>query len=213
MSMIYTLRVVSDDAIAALHAEPEFIVPYLQGEKELTQAPVEEEAPKGVVASLVGIFRKPPAPVVPPPIPLPAPLLEPTAAEVELDKAWHGIHYLLTGEAWSEDEDAAANDPRQWLLYGGEEVGDIDVGYGPARAIKSADVRRWNEFLTGIDEADLRQRFNPEWMTQLVVYPSIWDRKPEEDDTLGYVLSYFEPLKETVASAAAQGKGLIVWLS
>jgi hypothetical protein len=214
MSMIYALRITSDQAIDALLADPRFIVPFLQGEKELIPEPAEEEeAPRGLVASIVGMFRKPAPPAPPPAIPLPAPLLADESEEEDLDKAWHGIHYLLTGEAWAEDEDAAGADPRQWLLYGGDPVGDIDVGYGPARAIKSADVRKWNDFLGGIDSASLRQRFNPEQMTKLVVYPSIWDRKLEDDDTLGYAIGYFETLKQTVASAAAQGKGLVVWLS
>ena len=55
-------------------------------------------------------------------------------ADFDIDKAWHGIHYLLTGTAW---EGAA---PLNFLVAGGRPVGDVDVGYGPARAFSGAEV-------------------------------------------------------------------------
>jgi hypothetical protein len=47
--------------------------------------------------------------------------------EANLDKAWHGIHFLLTGTNWAGDP------PLNFLVAGGAQVGDIDTGYGPAR--------------------------------------------------------------------------------
>jgi hypothetical protein len=38
-----------------------------------------------------------------------------------LEKSWHGLHFLLTGDAWMGDP------PLNFLTMGGEEVGDIDV--------------------------------------------------------------------------------------
>jgi hypothetical protein len=46
--------------------------------------------------------------------------------DLDVDKAWHGIHFLLCGQAWESPF------PLGFIL-GGEEVGDVDVGYGPAR--------------------------------------------------------------------------------
>src|SRR5215203_4027303 len=54
--------------------------------------------------------------------------------EIDLDKSWHGIHYLLTKTAW------AGEPPLSFLVLGGAEVGDIDVGYGTARAFRSDEV-------------------------------------------------------------------------
>ncbi len=48
-------------------------------------------------------------------------------AEADLDKAWHGIHYLLTGTAWKGEP------PLCYLVRGGQTIGDVEVGYGPAR--------------------------------------------------------------------------------
>lgn len=55
---------------------------------------------------------------------------------VDLDKAWHAIHYLLTGEA---DE---VPGPLGFLVSGGAPVGAIEVGYGPARAFTSSGDAR-----------------------------------------------------------------------
>ncbi|MGW4155458.1 DUF1877 family protein [Micromonospora chersina] len=44
--------------------------------------------------------------------------------ELDLDKWWHGIHYLLTGTDWQIGEGAGA------AILGGAEIGQ-DGGYGP----------------------------------------------------------------------------------
>src|SRR5262245_58137806 len=46
---------------------------------------------------------------------------------LDTDKAWHITHFLLTGEAWGGAE------PLANAVLGGTEIGDEDVGYGPAR--------------------------------------------------------------------------------
>src|SRR4051812_22134863 len=57
------------------------------------------------------------------------------AEGIDIEKSWHGIHYLLTG---TRDE---GDGPLNFILAGGQEVGDVDVGYGPARAFTSEQVR------------------------------------------------------------------------
>src|SRR5690349_11334743 len=47
---------------------------------------------------------------------------------LDLDKAWHGLHFLLTGTDWG------GTPPLNFIVAGGETIGDVDVGYGPARA-------------------------------------------------------------------------------
>lgn len=42
------------------------------------------------------------------------------------------------------------------------------------------------------------------------VYPNIWDRDPEEDDALGYLIEYFDRLKAFCARTSASGRGLVV---
>src|SRR3569832_1383456 len=63
---------------------------------------------------------------------------------VDLDKAWHGIHWLLTGSA-----DPTAETLSDAIL-GGEGIGE-DLGYGPGRLLAAARVGAVAEALDGID--------------------------------------------------------------
>ena len=44
-----------------------------------------------------------------------------------LEKAWHGLHYLLTGDAWG------GGPPLNFIVMGGDEIDGVDTGYGPPR--------------------------------------------------------------------------------
>jgi hypothetical protein len=59
----------------------------------------------------------------------------------------------------------------------------------------------------------LEVRFDPSAMTKLDIYPSIWERPREEDDTFGYLLENYDALKAFVEGAAKEGEGLIVCLT
>ncbi len=126
---------------------------------------------------------------------------------LELDKAWHGIHFLLTNSDWKGEK------PLCYLLHGGQPIGDIDVGYGPANAITSKQVADFDAALEKIDEVEFRSRFNPKLMMKNEIYPTIWDRPLEEDDTLGYLCHHFMALKDYVKTAKQANKGLIIWMS
>lgn len=62
-------------------------------------------------------------------------LLEGEGWQIDLDKSGHGIHYLLTGS------DGEGDPPLNLLVSGGKTIGDIEVGYGPARALTSQQVQ------------------------------------------------------------------------
>jgi len=125
----------------------------------------------------------------------------------DLDKAWHGIHYLLTGTAYQGEG------PISYLLTGGEDVGDVDVGYGPARALSPAEVHEFQQALAPVTPEDLRARFNPAEMKTMNIYPDIWDRDPAEDDSLGYCLDYFKVLRNFVDETAFRKQALLIYLT
>ncbi|HKE96334.1 MAG TPA: YfbM family protein [Povalibacter sp.] len=127
--------------------------------------------------------------------------------ETHLDKTWHGIHYMLTQSAWEGDA------PLNFLLAGGIEVGDLEVGYGAARVFSSEQVTGIAGALQRLDESFLRSRFNPDEMMSLEIYPTIWDRDPKEDDPFGYCAEYFVELKSFVRRAAERKTGLLIHLS
>jgi hypothetical protein len=124
--------------------------------------------------------------------------------EADLDKAWHAIHYLLTGTAWEGEP------PLNFLLRGGSEIGDIDVGYGTARAVDASAVKEINAALAELSEETLKNRFIPAEMMELQIYPEIWDRNPEEEDLFGYCIENFSDLKGFVGRAAENGLGIVI---
>ncbi len=124
---------------------------------------------------------------------------------IDVDKAWHGIHYLLTGTS------DGGSEPSALAVLGGEEVGD-EVGYGPARFLTPLQVASVAVALNAIDESNFRKRFAPKAMANAEIYPEvIWERDGE--DALDYVVQNYLPLVEFYKAAAQRGDGVIAWLS
>jgi hypothetical protein len=124
--------------------------------------------------------------------------------ELDLDKSWHGIHFLLTGTAYEGEP------PLDFIVRGGVEIDGADVGIGPARAMKSDDVRPVADAIERLPADELRERFDPERMLEEGIYPDIWDRDPAEDDTLGYLIEHYAELRAFVRRAADRDDGLII---
>jgi hypothetical protein len=125
----------------------------------------------------------------------------------DLEKSWHGIHYLLTGTAWEGDP------PLNFLVLGGRVVGDIDVGYGPPHALTAAETGSVSDALARVGDEELRGRFDPAAMMKQKIYPEIWDRGPDEDDTLGYLMENVGVLREFLAQVVGRNQGLVVYIS
>jgi len=126
---------------------------------------------------------------------------------LDVDKAWHGIHFLLTGTAWEGEP------PLDFIVRGGRQIGDVDVGYGPARAFTNEELRDIGRAIQPISLDTLRSRFDAARMKALKIYPDIWDRDSASDDTLGYLISYYEMLQPFIIKGAADGFGMIVYLT
>ena len=82
----------------------------------------------------------------------------------DLDKAWHGIHYLLTGTAWEGDA------PLDTLLVGGTEVPDPDEewGCGPPRRVSAADTARFAQALAATPDDELAPCCGSSWRVSLL---------------------------------------------
>jgi len=125
---------------------------------------------------------------------------------LSLEKAWHGVHYLLTGAA-----EPGPNLQGQAIL-GGTELGDDPEGfsgYGPARYLRASRVRALSEELRrpGL-ETEAAARFDPTTMSRLRIYPG-W-RAGDEDRE--WLLDAFRRLREFYANAAAQGRAVVTCL-
>jgi hypothetical protein len=122
-----------------------------------------------------------------------------------LDKAWHGLHYLLTGKAEGGPE------PESLAVFGGLEFGP-EVGYGPARYLTAEQVSRVAQTLATLTPETLAARFNPKDMENKDIYPdAIWVRDGQE--ALDYVLEGHQQLQVFYRDAAARGDAVIQWLS
>ena len=131
-------------------------------------------------------------------------------AFVDVDKAWHCLHFLLTGTA------DGGEPPLNFILVGGQEVGAEDVGYGPARAFMSHELAALASALAGLDHAALIERFDAATMDRLQIYPDVgrWSEvDPSSDDSFGYYLGGFEAIKALVQRGVVTGSGMLVWLS
>src|SRR2546430_16860960 len=84
---------------------------------------------------------------------------------VVLNTAWHAIHFVLTGSRLGGDE------PLNFLVSEGTPVGEVDVGYGPARVLTSGQVRSLARALAGLAPEDVANRVDLKKLDEAVIYP------------------------------------------
>jgi len=124
---------------------------------------------------------------------------------IDVDKAWHGLHYLLSGSA------GVGAPPLGVAILGGEEIGE-EMDFGPARYFAPGLVRQIAAALAELDAEQLQQRYNPQDMEAQQIYPeTIWVR--DGGDAFDYLLGYFETLRVYFTDAAAQGQAIITWIA
>jgi len=125
----------------------------------------------------------------------------PPSRSVYLDKAWHGIHFLLTGSTDSTGAMASK------VIFGGESVGP-DQGYGPAQLLTSAEVKAIAELLSRETPERLAARYESKALERAEIYPKvIWVR--EGPDALKYVLDYYDKLVKFYQQAAKNGDAVV----
>src|SRR5262245_1941304 len=128
-------------------------------------------------------------------------VLEEEEKIIDLDKAWHGIHFLLTGSAWEGEE------PLCYLVKGGELVGQEG---DDARVLRPDQIADWANALSTISADDLRKRYDPAAMKKADIYAMICDRVDEEPGNLEYMLPYYEDLCSFLEKTKKENKWAIV---
>ena len=123
---------------------------------------------------------------------------------LSLDKAWHGVHYLLCGEV----EPGAAL--LSQAVLGGVELGDDDEGfsgYGPPRYFTAARVAELAQALARPEvEAEAAARFDAVRMSELNIYPG-WQGSDEK-----WVMDGFRRLRDFYRDAAGHGRAMATCL-
>lgn len=124
------------------------------------------------------------------------------ARALDIDKAWHGIHFLLTGQQ------SGGEPPHCLPVLGGAELGP-DLGYGPARYLQPAQVKQASDLLASTPVEALHSRYQPQALEDADIYPtSIWQDEGEE--AFEYLAHWYELLRTFYAQASARGAGMLL---
>jgi hypothetical protein len=118
---------------------------------------------------------------------------------LNLEKSWHVLHFLLTGEA-EETQPPLGN-----AILGGKEIGD-DLGYGPARFLTPQQVQEVASALASMKKEDLASRFNLDAMIKAQIYPV------RDESELELAQEYFEDLSRYYADAAVAGNAMLLYV-
>jgi hypothetical protein len=124
----------------------------------------------------------------------------------DLDKSWHGIHYLLTGSAWEGEP------PFDFLVEGGRQVGKIDLDHGPLRAFRASETHAIYDSISVMSPYELRKRFNARDMAAKEIYPDIWTGAVIEEDSLRYLMDNLDKLRAFLRQTIDAQLGILVFL-
>ena len=132
---------------------------------------------------------------------------------IDLDKAWEPLHFLLTGTALEGEE------PACYLACGGEELveepDDEQSAYSSIRVLTPEQVAAFDRYLTALTIDELRRRFDVNRMVELRIYSKRRSTKaPTDDDgTLDHLIEAFEDLRTFVRETAASGAAAVAYLT
>jgi len=203
MGLTCSLHRASEAEIKRLLAEPDAIAGFLYPEDGSLR--VRKVWPRGVLGWLLRLTPITIEEVVPdsnggaaihPPDP---------DRSIDIDRGWHGLHFLFTGTADEGDE------PACYFVRGGQDLDDE----GHARALRPDQVRRFAVYLDTLTPAELARRYDPARMTELDIYPGvIWTRPSAPDESpLAWLTGCYAEVQQFVKKVAASGEGLIINIS
>jgi Domain of unknown function (DUF1877) len=125
--------------------------------------------------------------------------------EVDFDKGWHALHYVLTGSA--EPTNGSLN------LFGvGEPVGE-DGGYGPALLWSAEYTRTFRDALAQLSDDDLRKRFDPAKLVEDEVYLGETFAEEGADFAWEYVSQGIPALREFADRCVTSGRTVLSVIS
>ncbi len=123
--------------------------------------------------------------------------------QMELDKNWHILHYLFCRDPWGGPLPAAT------LLCGGVELGDVDVGYGPARLLNLGEVQSFSSYLHSLEKDRYASGITQEELeeNEIYVYSDEW-----AEEFAHNLWAYVEELKMFFKNASSRGHGVVLYL-
>ena len=125
--------------------------------------------------------------------------------QFSMEKDWHIIAYLLTGDPKIKEEHLP-NQPLHNVIFGGLKA-SVTTGYGPARYFDSKLVAESAAALVGADRKVIAERYNPEAMKKLEIYA------PPEENEKKALLRVVEDFTAFFQKAAATHEDVITYVS
>ncbi len=122
--------------------------------------------------------------------------------EISLEKAWQGIHFLLTGLA------EGGKPPLAWAVHGDSQIPDREglMPYGPARILTPQQASSVSKAIAPITQKELRKRFDPKALVASGVHPV------NAATDFAYLWSHFTALKSFYAQATKQKCGILSYI-
>lgn len=121
-----------------------------------------------------------------------------------IEKSWHAIHFLLNGDKW-EGEVPLFN-----AVLGGTPIGEVDVGYGPARCLSAEEVAIVADVLDDIPAFQLGASFDAEALNDEEIYPHRWSGDEWERQ---WISNYYLVLVAFFKRASRDGDAMILYLN
>ncbi|MER0280130.1 YfbM family protein [Clostridioides difficile] len=124
---------------------------------------------------------------------------------ISIDKAWHAIHFTLTGCPFGGEDDNIFSK----LVMSGNVFMEID-GEPPAMLITANDVKKLSEAMDSLEEQQFREKFNISEMLENNIYPVMDDENEEE--FFDYVWANLIELKKFIEEAANERQAVIFYI-
>jgi hypothetical protein len=125
--------------------------------------------------------------------------------QFNMEKDWHIIAYMLTGDAKIKEEHLP-NNPLHNVIFGGLKT-SVTTGYGPARYFDSKLVAESATALVGADRKVIAERYDPVAMKKVDTYA------PREENEKKAMLNLVEEFTGFFQKAASVHEDVIAYLS
>ncbi|MEO0817658.1 MAG: YfbM family protein [Pseudomonadota bacterium] len=120
----------------------------------------------------------------------------------DADKAWHAIHYCLTGDGMG------GSFPAAFLLFGGNPF-EADYGYGPARGIDAQTARTIKGVFDELSDSLIDDRLTKAATLADPLYPGFeWN-----DEDIEYIKHGLNSFKTFISQQVERGEGFVVIMS
>ena len=195
MGVVFVSVSATDEMIDRVHEQPALIwLLYSPDDVDGYLAEIGANKKVGLLGKLFGKTE------VIPPDPLPTfNYMSGQRLELDLDKSWDGINYCLKKLL----DTGVIN-----IFENGKKVGDVEVGYGPAKTFKSNKVRKLFRDYKDIDEQELSSALIPDEMKN--VYPERLWQDWVIDDARKYMLEHYRAMMAYLKQVSEIGLGVIV---